>query len=147
MKKNEISYGALNDSNLKVFICLSRATQALHKRAGKIFGEGGLTTSQFAVLEVLYHKGELTINEIIEKILSSSGNVTVVINNLEKDALIVRRINPADKRSWMISITEKGKQQIEEIFPSHLKDLGISFQNLTEEEKLTLISIARKIEV
>jgi DNA-binding MarR family transcriptional regulator len=145
MNKNRVLYGKLNDSNLKVIISLSRVTQALHKRAGKIFNQGGLTISQFAVLEVLYHKGELTINEIIENILSTSGNMTVVINNLEKDSLIVRHINPVDKRSCLISITEKGKKKIEEIFPNHLKDLEMSFQNLTEEEKQTLIKIVKKI--
>lgn len=146
MKKNRLTYGKVNASNLTVLISLSRVTQALHKRAGKIFNEGGLTTSQFAVLEVLYHKGELTINEIIESVLSTSGNMTVVISNLEKDAWIVRNTNPADKRSCLISITEKGTKQVEQIFPNHLRDLEKSLQNLTEEEKKTLTSLIKKID-
>lgn len=99
--------------NLKLIITLSRVAQALHKKLGKIFNEEGLTTSQFAVLEVLYHKGELTINEIIGSVLLTSGNMTVVINNLEKDSWIVRHINPTDKRSCFLPITEKRRKQIE----------------------------------
>lgn len=143
MKKK--SYGELNNLNLKVIVSLSRSTQKLHKRAGRIFNEDGLTTSQFAVLEALYHKGQLTVNEIIERILSTSGNMTVVISNLEKNALIEKKSNPADKRSWLISITEKGKKKFEGIFPKHLEDLKESLLDLTEGEKRTLVDILKKI--
>lgn len=140
-----MSYGQLNNLNLKVLVRLSRTTAEIHKRSSNIFGKGGLTTSQFAVLEALYHKGDLTINEIIESILSTSGNMTVVINNLEKDGMVERHINPNDKRSSLISITEKGKIKIEEIFPIHLKDLEANLQALSDEEKQILIDLLKKI--
>lgn len=145
MKKNTISYGKENDLNLKAFIGLSRTTQALHRRAGAIFNQGGLTSAQFAVLEALYHKGDLTINEIIDSILSTSGNMTVVINNLEKDAMIERHPNPNDKRSYIIAITQKGRKKIEEIFPGHVEDLAESFTGLKEEEKEMLVHLLKKI--
>lgn len=146
MKKNTISYGKENDFNLKAFIVLSRTTQALHRRAGAIFNQGGLTTAQFAALEALYHKGDLTINEIIDSILSTSGNMTVVINNLEKDGMIERHPNPNDKRSCIIAITQKGREKIEEIFPRHVEDLAESFAGLKEEEKEMLVQLLKKIE-
>lgn len=145
MKYKKITYGNLNDSNLKVFIRLSRITQGIHKRAGILFSQKGLTTSQFSVLETLYHKGDLTINEIIENVLSTSGNITVVIKNLEKDCLVKRYGNPNDKRSSLISITQKGREKVEEIFPNHLKDLEESFENLSDEEKQVLGAILKKI--
>lgn len=145
MKYKKITYGNLNDSNTRVFIRLSRVTQGLHKRGGILFSQKGLTTSQFSVLETLYHKGDLTINEIIENVLSTSGNITVVIKNLEKDSLVQRYGNPNDKRSSLISITQKGREMVEEIFPSHLKDLEECFENLSEEEKRTLALILKKI--
>lgn len=145
MRVQKISYGKENDLNLKAFIGISRTTQALHKRAGNIFSKGGLTSAQFAVLEALYHKGDLTINEIMESILSTSGNMTVVINNLEKEALIERKPNPKDKRSCIIMITATGRQKIEEIFPMHVKDLAESFAGLEEEEKELLVRLLRKI--
>lgn len=146
MRKNKrISYGDSNDLNLKFFITMSRATQAVHKRAANLFSKGGLTTAQFAVLETLYHKGDLTINELIKSILTTSGNITVVINNLEKEQLIERYPNPEDKRSFLISITEKGSKKVEEIFPEHLKDLEYNFEDLSVEEKQLLISLFKKI--
>jgi DNA-binding MarR family transcriptional regulator len=145
INNRKISYGDSNDLNLKVLVSMSRATQALHKRATNIFSEGGLTTSQFAVLETLYHKGDLIINEIIKKVLSTSGNITVVINNLEKQQLVERYTNPEDKRSCLISITEKGKKKVEEIFPKHLKDLEDNLEILSTEEKELLIELLKKI--
>ena len=145
MKKNKISYGEKNDQNLKLLISLSRTTQAVHRRSAEIFMKGGLTTSQFAVLEALYHKGSMTINEIIESILSSPGNMTVVINNLEKEQLITRCVNPDDKRSSLITITDTGKEKIEEIFPDHLKDLEICFKVLSADEKEQIVNILKKL--
>lgn len=145
--KNKISYGTQQDSILKTFIGLSRTTQGLHKRAGNIFKKGGLTSSQFAVLEALYHKGDLTIQEIIDSVLSTSGNMTVVIHNLEKEKLIKRHKNPMDKRSSLIAITDKGREIVSQIFPMHLQDLVESFDALTKEELDTMLSILRKVKL
>jgi len=138
-------YGEENDLNLKVVIGVSRANQKIQREGAVIFKEGGLTTAQFAVLEALYHKGTLTIQEIITSILSTGGNMTVVINNLEKEKLIERHVNPNDKRSSLIGITEKGKSIIEDIFPKHLQSLKEQFQVLTIEEKKTLVELLRKL--
>ncbi|MDU6264630.1 MAG: MarR family transcriptional regulator [Anaerocolumna aminovalerica] len=144
MKKKK-HYGEENDLNLKVVIGISRANQAIQKQSAVTFKEGGLTTAQFAVLEALYHKGTLTIQEIIKSILSTGGNMTVVINNLEKEELIERNVNPEDKRSSLIEITQKGKKIIEEIFPNHLQSLKEEFKVLTIEEKQDLITILKKL--
>ncbi|NRT87461.1 DNA-binding MarR family transcriptional regulator [Clostridium beijerinckii] len=58
---------------------------------------------------MLYHKGDLRVSEILEKTLSTGGNMTVVIDNLAKDNLIERRPNPKDRRASLISLSEKGK--------------------------------------
>ena len=88
--KKENYYGELNELNLKMLIALSRTTQAVHKRSSFIFKQGGLTTAQFSVLEALYHKGPMSINQIIHTVLSTPGNMTVVINNLERDGMVSR---------------------------------------------------------
>jgi len=145
MKNDKKSYGELNDLNLKTLIALSRCYQTIHKKLSKVFKEGGLTTSQFAVLEVLYHKGDLKICEIIEKILSTGGNMTVVIDNLEKDGLVKRYSDVHDRRATLISITDKGREKIEEIFPIHLEYLKEIFSVLSPEEKKILIVLLKKL--
>lgn len=145
MDIKKLKYKKENDLNLKVLIYLSRATQAAHRRGGALFKSGGLTLTQFGVLDALYHKGPLTINQIIESILSTGGNITVVVSNLEKQDLVTRTTNPEDKRSCFISITPKGVQKIEELFPKHLEDLEDHFKNLTQEDKEQLVFLLAKV--
>ena len=143
--KNKKSYGELSDLNLKTLIVLSRAKQSVNKREIKIIKEAGLTMSQFGVLELLYHKGDFRINEIIEKTLSTGGNMTVVIDNLERDGLVTRYKDPDDGRACLISITDKGKELIEGMFPLHVENLNNIFNVLTKEEKEMLIILLKKL--
>lgn len=145
MDKEKNTYGELVDLNLKTLIALSRCTQNVHKTEYKTIKEGGLTVSQFAVLEILYHKGDLKVCEIIEKILSTGGNMTVVIDNLVKVNLVKRCTDPKDRRVNLISITEEGKSLMSDIFPKHLENINEIFGNLTSEEKKNLIDLLKKL--
>lgn len=145
MNKEKNTFGESSDLNLKTLIALSRCTQSVHRREYKTIKEGGLTVSQFAVLEILYHKGDLRVYEIMEKILSTGGNMTVVIDNLVKDNLVMRYIDPKDRRVSLISITEKGRNLISEIFPKHLENVNEIFEVLTSEEKKNFINLLKKL--
>jgi DNA-binding MarR family transcriptional regulator len=139
------SYGKSNSLNLHLLIAMSRTTKKIHNRSASIFTAGGITTAQFSVLDVLYHKGSQSIRQITQLVLSTGGNMTVVINNMEKHGWISRCVHPDDKRCTVISISEEGKHIFEAIFPEHLKDLGICFSMLTNEEKTTLITLLKKV--
>ena len=145
MGKEKISYGELSDLNLKTLIVLSRTSQKVRKKEQRTIKEGGLTVSQFAVLEMLYHKGDLRICEILEKALATGGNMTVVIDNLAKEDLVKRCVDPKDRRVNLISITEKGRQLIGDIFPKHVENINEIFSVLTTEEKNNLISLLKKL--
>ena len=133
-----------NKLELSTLITFTRAEHAIHKKELETIKKSGLTTAQFGVLEALYNKGDLRIYEIIEKILTTSGNITVVIKNLEKDGLVKKNLDPKDKRSTIISITDEGKKIIEDILPDHIKNISNIFSVLTDEEKVTLINILKK---
>jgi MarR family transcriptional regulator, 2-MHQ and catechol-resistance regulon repressor len=145
MRKEKIFYGELSNLNLKTLIALTRTTQDVHKREHRTIKEGGLTVSQFAVLEILYHKGDLRISEIIEKALSTGGNMTVVIDNLVKEDLVKRCSAPNDRRVNLISITDKGRKLVSDIFPKHLENINEIFSVLTSEEKENLIGLLKKL--
>jgi len=133
-----------NQLALSTLVVFTKAEHVIHKKEYETIKKSGLTPAQFGVLEALYNKGDLQICEIIEKILTTSGNITVVIKNLEKDGLVKRNPHSKDKRSSMISLTEKGKQVIESILPGHIKNIRNIFDTLTDEEKMTLKTILKK---
>ncbi|WP_207713860.1 MarR family winged helix-turn-helix transcriptional regulator [Clostridium gasigenes] len=133
-----------NKLTLSTLITFTRAEHTIHKKELENIKLSGLTSAQFGVLEALYNKGDLRIYEIIEKILTTSGNITVVIKNLEKDGLVKKNLDPEDKRSTIISITDKGKKIIEDILPNHINNISEIFNVLTDEDKITLKNILKK---
>ncbi len=145
MDETKILYGAEKALDLKFFIALSRSINLLNKRANCIFRKYNLTNKQFAVLEALYHKGDLSIGQIIEKVLSTGGNMTVVINNLEKEGMVKKDCARDDNRVCIISLTAKGKGLIEKIFPEYLEDLQNSLSCFSEIEKNEIVSALKKL--
>lgn len=135
----------MNKKELNIFIGISRARKKVSEKSNRLFMEYNLTESQFAVLEVLYHKGALSIGEIQKKILSSSGTIPVVIRNLEKRNYITRNQDEKDKRKYIIDITLDGKKLIDEIFPKNEKIIKEIFNVLDDNEKNEFIKLLKKI--
>ena len=93
-----------NQLDLKTAIILNKAIRTFKPYEAKAAKEHGLTPTQFSVLETLYSKGELRIQDLIEKMLATSGNMTVVIRNMVRDGWISRTCDPKDRRSFFDEI-------------------------------------------
>ena len=105
----------------------------------------GLTISQFGVLEVLLHKGDLTAKDLSAKILKTKGNLTMVIDNLQKKGLVERRPCLKDRRKTYISLTPEGRNLIADIFPRHARSISNCMKVLTEEEQAQLGALCKKL--
>ena len=104
-------------SALNTFIKLTRASDSLLARLYQRGTQGDLTPSQFAVLEVVYHLGPMCQSDIGSKLLKSSGNITLVIDNLEKRNLVRRQRDKYDRRMVQVQLTDKGRALISQLFP------------------------------
>lgn len=130
---------------LDLYIKLSRAAESVNQRVNRHLQDVHLTVSQFGVLEALYHLGPLTPGQLCEKILRSTGNLTLVIDNLEKRQLVMRTQNPEDRRSTIVELTAAGKALIEEIFPQHVATVVQEVAVLTPEEQSQFAALCRKV--
>lgn len=130
---------------LDAFIKLTRATGSVTSRLEQSGVRGPLTESQFGVLETLLHLGPLCQGTLGSKLLKSSGNMTLVIDNLEKQDLVRRERNPEDRRQIFIHLTDKGQRLIEEVFPTQLNAIVDEFSVLTAEEQELLGTLLRKL--
>jgi len=138
--------GSSKDKNaLNAFISINRAVESISTRISKNFQQEGLTESQFGVLEALLHLGPLYQKEIAQKLLVSGGNITMVIDNLEKRDLVKRLRSQKDRRYFNIELTNKGKNLIKSIFPRHVKAIVREFETLTQEEQKVLKYLTRKL--
>jgi MarR family 2-MHQ and catechol resistance regulon transcriptional repressor len=129
---------------LGTYVKLLRAAEAATTRIHRHLAGTGLTASQFGVLEALLHLGPLCQKELGQKILKTSGNITLVIDNLEKQGL-VRRERGADRRYIMISLTEKGDRLIREVFPRHVEAVTDEISHLSATEQEELGRLCRKL--
>ena len=111
----------------------------------KHLDQHGLTPSQFAVLEALYHLGPLCLSELAQKILRTSGNLTMVVDNLEKSGYVTRVPSAEDRRYIRAEITESGRKLIASIFPHHAAQIAELMSRLSPEEQDRLRELCRKL--
>lgn len=130
---------------LNAWITLLRASESVFKKIKPSMVQNRLTTTQFAVLEVLLHLGSLSQKDISDKLLRSSGNTVKVIDNLERDGLVLRKPNLNDRRAYQVVLTEGGKERIIKTFPNHVRSIVETFSILNEEEQVELSRLCKKL--
>src|SRR5262245_14814056 len=130
---------------LNAYIKLARAANASMAYARVGLEDAGLTLSQFAVLEALYHVGPLFLGDLARRILTSGGNLTLVVDNLEKRGLVKRGTPGGDKRYIRATITPAGRRLIARIFPGHASRITQVMSRLTPEEQERLGALCRKL--
>ena len=104
-------------TEMKILIGLHRNVNALDKKTSKIAAEYNLTFSQFMVLEALYSKGDMSVGEVRERILSSVGTIPLIVNNLVKMNYVERMCNEKDRRVCILHLTQEGYDVISKIVP------------------------------
>ena len=130
---------------MDAYLKLMRAADTLESHSLKHIKDAGLTASQFGVLEALLHLGPLQQSVISEKLLKSGGNITMVIDNLEKRELIRRVINPEDRRCVKVHLTDKGRHLIAAVFPEHVTFVTSIMSSLSSDEQELLAALCRKL--
>nr|WP_106783890.1 MarR family transcriptional regulator [Lysinibacillus timonensis] len=131
--------------SLKLYIVLSRANKAINEVTNQFFQQNGLNPTEFAVLELLYHKGKQPLQQIGNKILLASGSITYVIDKLEKRGFLIRVSCPTDRRVTYAEITKAGSEFMDLLFPEHEKHLHELLSALTSEEKDIAINLLKKL--
>lgn len=124
--------------NLKTITVLFRAYNSLEKTIKEDVFKYGINVSEFGVLEALYHKEKLSVKGIIDKVLVPNSSMSYVIENLVTKGLIYKIQSPKDKRSFDLSLSEKGRSFMGEIFPLHLSSMRDILDVLDEEEEKIL---------
>ncbi|BCR05849.1 MarR family transcriptional regulator [Desulfuromonas versatilis] len=130
---------------MDAYVKLMRAAETVSSSTHRHLAEVDLTPSQFGVLEALYHLGSMCQRDLGRKILKSSGNITTVIDNLEKRGLVQRRREQSDRRFISIHLLPGGKELIQTIFPRHMAGIADKLSVLPKEEQVELARICRKL--
>ncbi len=130
---------------LNTYIKLLRAAESLKSRLFDRGAFAGLTLTQFGILESLYHLGPLNQSELGAKQLRTGGNITLVVDNLEKQNLVRRERDTQDRRTVIVSLTDTGRTLIADVFPAHVAAIVAEMEILTPEEQEMLAVLCKKL--
>lgn len=131
--------------SLNTYTKLMRAAESVTVRVNRVLSAPKLTISQFGVLEALYHKGPLCQRDIAAKILKSTGNITLVIDNLEKNGLVQRVRDSEDRRYLTVYLTETGTVLIAKVFADVEAAIVAEMALLDDNEQELLGSLCKKL--
>ena len=130
---------------LNALITLLRASEAFGLSLQRELAGKGLTSSQFGVLEALFHLGPLCQGDLAVKLLRSGASTTAVVEGLERRRLVIRQRTAEDKRFVRVALTGEGRKLIGEIFPGHVRTVTRLFGVLTAAEQEELRRLCRKL--
>jgi len=130
---------------LSALINLARAAELMASHQSRNVADDGLTLSQFGVLETLHHLGPLSQKELSEKLLKTSGNMTMVVTNLEKRNLVSRERRKDDRRCNRVGLTARGRRLIRRVMPAVVKSITADMSRLTQAEQGQLRRLCRKL--
>jgi MarR family 2-MHQ and catechol resistance regulon transcriptional repressor len=136
---------ARQERALSAYVKLLRASETVHSEATRTLAEEGLSASQFGVLEALYHIGPLCLSDLAHKILKTTGNLTMVVRNLERSGLVTRQQSAEDRRFVSVAITEKGRKRMARVFPVHLEHIVELMNRLSPAQQDELGRLCRKL--
>lgn len=130
---------------LSLFRVLARCTNSVMQHARQDIIQQGMKPSEFAVLELLYHKGPTPLSEVARRILLTTGSVTHVIDQMEKQGLVKRVSCEEDRRVLYATLTEAGRARIETSFPPHAERIRQAVSGLDAGEQTQLTQLLKKL--
>jgi MarR family transcriptional regulator, 2-MHQ and catechol-resistance regulon repressor len=143
--KTTKQYGKKTDLALSMWVKLVRAHDTFSHLTAANIRAFGLTPAQFGVVECLGHLGPMLVGDLTKKHLVSGGNMTVVVNNLEKEGIVERSVNKEDRRAFYVRLTPKGMRLFKKIFIQHAKYIVKLASVLTDSEQADLGALLKKL--
>src|ERR1700751_1512785 len=128
-----------------VWLVMMKAMRALTKYAAAGIEETGLGLSDFAVLEVLLHKGPLPVNTIGPIVDLTPGSISIAVDRLFAKGLVSRVESAEDRRVRIVALTPRGKALIDSSFRKHSLQMKRVFAELSPEELHGLETALKKV--
>ena len=130
---------------LKLWVVLTRAYQAVQQHAAADQERSALSEGEFAVMDVLYHKGPMLLVEVQRRVLVSSGGITYLVDRLVRKGLVERRPCSHDRRASYAALTQAGNDVMDRIFPEHTDAIVHATAALSPAEKRQAIELMKKL--
>src|SRR5438270_3486313 len=145
MKRAAPGKRTADGSGTHLWLVLMKAHRTLARLATRSIESSEVGLSDFAVLEMLLHKGPQPVNEIGRRVELTSGAITTAVDRLESRGLVAREAHPSDRRTRIVRLTAAGEEQAARIFASHKRAMDLASSGLSKTERATLIELLKKL--
>src|SRR6058998_29221 len=132
-------------SGTHLWLVLMKAHRTLAHLATRSIESSEVGLSDFAVLEMLLHKGPQPVNEIGRRVELTSGAITTAVDRLESRDLVTREAHPSDRRARIVRLTATGEEQTAKIFAGHKAAMDLAASALSKTERATLIELLKTL--
>ena len=132
-------------SGIHLWLLLWKASRAVEAHSARSIARFEMGVSDFGVLEALLHKGPLTVKQLGEKVLLTSGSMTAAVDRLIKRGLVTRCDDETDRRARIIQLTDKGRETISEAFTQHRLAMERAVGSFTQQERSELLPLLRRL--
>ncbi|HEX8294742.1 MAG TPA: MarR family transcriptional regulator [Chthoniobacteraceae bacterium] len=141
-------YPDLNPAASAAFLHLLRTGDDVFAAESRFLSEHGISHGRFTVLMLLnrFCDRPSTPAELAEEAAVTRATMTGLIDTLEKDGLVARDTDPADRRTVLVQLTESGVALMEEMVPKYFRCVSAIMQPLTEAERQHLVRLLQKIQ-
>lgn len=136
---------AADSSGTHLWLILMKAHRTLARHARQSIEALNMCFSDFAIMELLLHRGEQPVSAIGRRIELTSGAITTAVDRLEARGFVCRSSDSEDRRSRLVSLTKQGKAQISEVFAHHKRAMDRAASGLSKEEREKLIVLMKKL--
>jgi MarR family 2-MHQ and catechol resistance regulon transcriptional repressor len=132
-------------SGIHLWLLLWKAARAVEAHSERSIARFEMGKTDFGVLEALFHKGPLTVKQIGEKVLLTSGSMTAAVDRLEARGLVARHDDTKDRRARIIKLTPAGQQLIEQAFAEHREAMEQAVAGFSDEDRAALLPLLRRL--
>ena len=126
-------------------VALLRFCRRHHKLTTTVTRKYGLTAGQPPILHYLHEHSGCIQNELSKSCHLEPATITSILGTMERDGLIERRADPADRRVWQIYLTDAGQQAYETLRTLNAQIGDICFEGMTQEECDLFLSLLDKM--
>ena len=145
MKSTTTRKSADDVSGTHLWLVMMKAHRTLQRLATRSIESSDVGLSDFAVLEMLLHKGPQPVNEIGRRIELTSGAITTAVDRLESRGLVTREAHASDRRARIVRLTAAGEKQAAKIFAAHKAAMDLAAGGLLKTERAMLIHLLKKL--
>ena len=136
-------------SALRIWLRLLTCTQLIERRVRSGLREQfGTTLPRFDLMAQLErHREGLKMNELSRLLMVTGGNVTAIVDQLEKEGLVERLDEPADRRAFRIRLTKSGDKTFAEMARAHEEWVVSLLSGLSRREHEELLKLLAKLKI